>query len=86
MLYLSEQSSPSDVFDVLEPLEVADGDSSSVAEHIRQEADSFFEEDVLALASGWPVSSLNDEFALELVSVVKVDGLLEGRGDENVTK
>lgn len=86
MIYLSEQSSPSDVLDVLEPLEVADGDTSSIAEHIRQEADSLFEEDILALASRWSVCSLDDELALELVCVVDVDGLLESCRDEYVAE
>lgn len=74
------------MLDVLEPLKVADCDTSSVAEHIRQEADSLFEENILALAGCWSVGSLDDQLALELVCVVDVDGLLEGCWDEDVTE
>lgn len=74
------------MLNVLEPLEVADCDTSSVAEHIRQEADSLFEENILALAGCWSVGSLDDELALELVCVVDVDGLLEGCWDEDVAE
>ena len=72
------------MLDVLEPLEVADCDTSSVAEHVRQEAHSLFKEDILTLAGCRSICSLNDELALELVCVVDVDGLLEGCWDEEI--
>ena len=61
------------MLDVLEPLEVANCDSTGVAEHIWQEAHSLLEQDLLALAGGGTISGLHDELALETVGVVDVD-------------
>lgn len=71
--YLAEKTTPSNVLDILEPLEVADSDTTSVAEHIRQEAHSLLEQDLLSLAGGGTIGSLHDELALETVSIVDVD-------------
>lgn len=72
------------MLDVLEPLEVADCYSSCVAEDVGEEAHSFLEQDLLSLASSGTIGSLHDQLAVESVSIVEVDGLLEGSWDEDV--
>lgn len=72
------------MLDVLEPLEVADSHSSCVAEDVREEAHSLLEQDLLSLAGSGTIGSLHDQLAVESVSVVDVDGLLEGSWDEDV--
>ena len=58
---------------VLQPFEVTDSDTTSVTQDIRQELDSSSEKDLFSLNGGWSVGSLDNEFAVELVSVVSVD-------------
>ena len=74
------------MLDVLEPFEIADGHTAAVAEHIRQEAHSLFEQDLLALESGGAVGCLYDELALKPVGIVDVDGLFEGSWDEDIAE
>lgn len=74
------------MLDVLEPFEVADSDTTAIAEDVWEEADALLEEDVLALTSCRAVSSLYDQLALEPVSIVDVDGLFEGSGNEDIAK
>lgn len=69
---------------ILQPLEVADSNTTSIAQHIGQELDASWEEDLLSFNCGWAIGSLDDEFAVEFVCVVAVDWFLEGGGDEDV--
>lgn len=71
---------------VLEPLEVADGDTAGVAEYVGQELHSLGQEDFLCSLSGGSVGGLNDQLAVELVGVVYVDRLLECGRNENITE
>ena len=73
------------MLDVLEPLEVADRHSSSVAKDVGEEAHSLLEQDLLSLAGSRAIRSLYDQFAVEPISIVDVDRLLEGSWDEDVT-
>ena len=74
------------MLDIFQPLKVRDGDTTTIAQDIGKEADTFFQQNFLAFASGGTVGSFNDQFALEPVSVVAVDGLLKGSRDEDVAK
>ena len=58
---------------VLQPFKVTDSDTTSVTQDIRQELDSSSEKNLFSLNSGWSVGSLNNQFTVELVSVVSVD-------------
>lgn len=72
------------MLNVLEPLEVADCYSSSIAKDIGKEAYSLLEEDLFSLTSSWTISSLYDQLAVESISIVDVDGLLESSWDKDV--
>lgn len=58
--YLSEQSSPSDVVHILEPFEVGHGDTTSIAQDVRQELDSSAEQNLFSFNCGRTVGSLNN--------------------------
>lgn len=72
------------MLDVLQPFEVADSHSSSIAEDVGKEANSLFEEDLLSFTGCWAVGSLNDELAVESIGIVHVDRLLKGSRDEDI--
>jgi hypothetical protein len=74
------------VIEVLEPFEVADSDTSCIAENVRQKLDSLLEEDLFSLKSGGAVGGFNDEPGLEPVGIVDVDGFFEGSGDEEIAE
>lgn len=84
LLPLSSESSWSHVVEVLQPLEVADGDTTGVNEDIREEDNSLLGEDLLSSDCGGTICSLRDHLALELVSVVLVHSLLERSRNEHV--
>jgi hypothetical protein len=85
-LPLSGHSSWADVVEVLEPLEIADCHTSSIAEDVRQELNSLLEKHILTLKSGGTVGCLNDQLGLESVGIVDVDRLLKGGRDEEIAK
>lgn len=74
------------MIEVLEPFEVADGDTSGVAENVRQKLDSLLEEDLFSLKSGGAVGGFNDELGLEPMGIVDVDGFFEGSRDEEIAE
>lgn len=74
------------MLEVFQPLKVRHSDTTSVAEHVWKETDSFFEEYFFSFSCGGSIGSLDDEFALEAVGVVEVDGLLKSGRDEDITK
>lgn len=61
------------MIEVLEPLEVADSDTSSIAEDVRKELNALSQQDLLALQSSGPISSLHNQLCLESIGVVHVD-------------
>lgn len=74
------------MLDILEPFEVGHGHTTSIAQDIRQEANSFSDENLFCSHSGWTIGSFDDKFALEAVSIVSIDGLFESSGNEDITK
>lgn len=86
MSYLSEETTPSDVLEVLKPLKVGDGHTTSVAENVGKEADSLGQENLLGGSRGRAIGGLDDELTLEFICVVSVDGLFEGSRDEEVAR
>lgn len=74
------------MIEIFQPFEVADSDSTGIAENIRQELDSLLQQNLLSLESSGAVGCLNDEFGLESVGVADVDGLLQGGWDEEITR
>jgi hypothetical protein len=76
LLPFSIHSAWSHVLEVLEPFEVTDRYTSCIAQNIGQKLNPLSFQNLLTLHGGWSISSLNNKFGLELVSVVYVDGLL----------
>merc|ERR1740117_2080684 len=76
----------SNVIQVLEPLEVRTGDTTSVGQHVGDNNNSLGVKDFFSHESSGTVGTFEDDFALELVGVVLVDSLLLGSGDEDVTR
>ena len=74
------------MLDVFEPFEVGNSDTSTIAKNIGEEADASSQEDILSTSGGWSICSLDYQFAVEFLSVIGVDCLLESSGDEDVTK
>lgn len=84
--YLPREQPPSHVLYILQPLEIAHSNSSSIAEDIRQKTHSFFEKNLLSLASSRPIGSLDNQLAVESISVVDINRLLKGSRDKDVTE
>ena len=61
------------MLEVLEPFEVGDGDTASIAEDIRPDHNTILLEDSLSISGGWAIGSLSKDLALDLVRVVPVD-------------
>lgn len=73
LLPFSSHSSRSNVIEILEPFEIADSHSSGVAEDVGKELNSFFKEDLLAFEGSWTISSLDNQFCFEFISVVNIN-------------
>jgi len=74
-----------DVVQVLEPLEVGAGDTTSIDKHVWSANDALGFKDLISLVGGWAVSSLEDSAHLDLVSVASVQRLLDGSWDHAVS-
>lgn len=61
------------MIEILEPFEITDSDSSSIAKNVGKELDSFFKEDFLTFKGSRTISSLDNQLGLEFISVVDVD-------------
>lgn len=72
--------------EVLQPFEVTNGDTSSVAKNVGKELDALLQKDLLGFESCWTIGSLNDQASLELVGIVNVDGLLKSGWDEEIAE
>jgi len=71
---------------VLKPLEVRAGNTTSVGEHVGDNNTTLGEEDLLSHESGRSVSTFKDDLSFDLVSIVLVDGLLFGGGDKDIAR
>lgn len=85
-LPFSGHAAGADVLQVLEPLEVTNRHSSSVAQDIGQELDSLGQADLLPFNCGGPVGCLNDNLALKPMGVIAVDGHLKRSRDEDIAE
>lgn len=85
-LVLLGHATGSDMGQVLQPLEVRAGNTTSIGEHVGNDNNSLGIENFLSHEGSRTVSSFQDNLALESVSVLVVDGLLLGSGDEDVTR
>ena len=67
------QTARSNVVEILEPLEVGAGDTTSIDEHVRSALDSSALEDFLGCKGSWAVSTLKYGLHLDLLSVAIVE-------------
>jgi len=74
------------VINVFEPFEIANSDTSSVTENIRQKLDSLLKEDLFCLKSSGTIGSLNYELGLESVGIVDVDRFFKSSGDKEIAE
>ena len=70
--------------EILQPLEVGDGDTSGVDVHIRDDQAPVGLQDLVSSRSDWAVGRLGDDLCLDLVRVPRVDHLLHGGRHEDV--
>ena len=70
---------------ILEPLKVRAGHTSTVGEHVGNNNNSFSVENLFSHEGGRTVSSFENNLALEFISVVDVDSLFLGSGNEDIT-
>ena len=74
------------MFDVFEPFEVRNSDTTSIAKDVREETDSLIKQDLFSISGCRTIGSFDDQFALEFVSVVSVYGLFESSRDEDIAE
>jgi len=72
------------VIQVLEPLEVGAGHTTAVGKHVGHGDDITGKECLLSVEGSRAVSTLNNNLALEVITVILVDSLLLGSRDEDV--
>ena len=70
---------------ILEPLEIADGNTTCVTEDIRKELVAFGKHDLFGFESGGSICSFNNELGLEFVGIGLVNGLFQGCWDEDIS-
>jgi len=70
--------------DVLDHLEVGDGDASGVAEEVGDDVDPLIVEDLIRLGGGGAVGELRDDLRLYPGGVLLGDDVLEGGDDQDV--
>jgi len=58
---------------ILQPFEIANRDTASVAKNVREELYPFIEKDLLCFHGGGAIGCFHDEFGLEFMSVGDVD-------------
>jgi len=86
LLPLTVQSTGTHVIEVLQPLEVACSDTSSIAENVRQEFNTLVKKFLLSTKSSGSVGCFHNQLGLELISVDCIDGLFEGSRNEEISK
>jgi len=72
------------VIQVLEPLEIRAGNTASVGEHVGDDNDASLLEFFLSTEGSGSVGTLKDDLAVEEVTVILVNSLFFGSGDQNI--
>lgn len=85
LLVLLSNTARSNVIQILEPLKVRAGHTSTVGEHVGNNNNSFSVENLFGHEGSRTVSSFENNLALEFISVVNVDSLFLGSGNEDIT-
>ena len=84
-LVFEGQASVGDMVEVLQPLKVGHGDTTSVDVHVWDDKAAVCLQDCISSRCHRSVGGLSDDFGLDSVSVALVDDLLHGGRDEDVT-
>jgi hypothetical protein len=71
---------------VLQPFQITDGNTTSVAKDIWQEFNTLRKEDFFGFHGGWTIRCLNNQLAFKSVGVVGVDGFFNSSWNEEVAK
>jgi hypothetical protein len=71
---------------IFEPLKIADSHATRVAEDIRQELNSIMQHYLLCLKSGRAVCCLDDKLGLKTAGIANIDGFLQSRRNEEITR
>lgn len=71
---------------VLKPFEVTDGHTSSIAEDIRNELMAFTQHYLFGFHCGRAICGFDNQFRMESVSILLVNGLLKSGRDEEITR
>jgi hypothetical protein len=74
------------VVEVLQPFEVADSDTSSIAENIGQELNSFVEENLFSFEGSGSIGCFNNQFGFESMGIIDIDRLFKSGRDEEIAK
>ena len=61
------------MFEVLQPFEVADSHTSSIAKHVRKESNTLGQADLFSLDGGRSIGGFNNQLAFESISIVSID-------------
>src|SRR5689334_3295701 len=75
---------PHQAFLVLDPLEIAHGNSAGVGENVRQNNYATARQDFIGVRRGWTVGGFGDDACLNSFSVVKGDDVFERRRHQDV--
>ena len=76
---------PREALEILNPLEVTDGDAAGIAEDVGDEEDvAALLDDGIGLGGGGTVGGFSEDAAFEFGGIVLGDNALEGRGDKGV--
>jgi len=73
------------VFEVLQPLEVGAGNTSTVSEKVRSAYDATSDEDLLSSIGGGSIGTFDDALDLDLLGIAQVKRLLDGCGNKEVS-
>jgi len=73
-----------DVVQVLKPLEVRAGDTTTVGKHVGYNDDISLEQGLFCIVCDRAIGTLNNNLAVEIVNVELVDSLFFGTGDKDV--
>ena len=73
------------VVQIFQPLKVTDSHTTSITQDIRKEVNTSFDEDFFSFESSRPISSLNNKFRLEFVSIIDIDCLLKCSRNKEIT-
>lgn len=74
----------SDMIEILQPFKVAHCHTTSIAKNVGKEENTFIDQNLFSFKGSGAVSSLDDEFGLEFISIANIDSFFKGSRDEKI--